>query len=407
MEDSRRHDWVLVGRETAYGSIVTGVPAGTRFAAEFAACSYKCETIDMKPRITRLISSPSPSLKAAVLALLGASLLSVDVEAAMALAPQAKKQTAKGTVTVKSTFQKLDADKDGTVTLKEASRWKIPTAAFRRHDIDQSKGLSADEFVVLYKDLLVQAGRPVASDLAAEVARIQARRRVKATKKVQEKAPAEAPAVTPQKAVSATPQKVALKAPQKGAPQKGRPESQPKSQPKNPSVAPARTPVAGSQAASSGVADAASPEETEKRVQEARTKAAADSAEARTKAARVKAAESAEARTKAARIKAAESAEARTKAARLKAEAQAEARIREARIERAMSSAEARTKAAREKAAAEARQNAAREKAAKDKKGTPPVQKPVPVPGKSKAKEEAREGSKRDRSTVSRRSTSR
>jgi hypothetical protein len=54
-----------------------------------------------------------------------------------------------------------------------------PAADFAREDFDADVRLSRDEFVLYYRHLLVSAGRPLAHDLDAEAARIQALRRVK------------------------------------------------------------------------------------------------------------------------------------------------------------------------------------------------------------------------------------
>lgn len=110
-------------------------------------------------------------------------------------------EKAKSVATVKATFEKLDSNKNGSVSAAEAKAWKVPAAVFKRHDVDGTKSLDPDEFVVLYKHLLVQAGRPVAADLASEVARIQARRRVKerrAAEKAKGKASKKKPTAKPQ-----------------------------------------------------------------------------------------------------------------------------------------------------------------------------------------------------------------
>ncbi|MGK0482055.1 MAG: hypothetical protein ACJAQ3_002034, partial [Planctomycetota bacterium] len=88
-----------------------------------------------------------------------------------------------GVAVIKSTFQKLDGDKNGSVTAAESRKGKISGELFGLYDFDKSQTLSADEFVVLYKDLLVKNNRPVDKGVVSEVARIQARRRALAKEK--------------------------------------------------------------------------------------------------------------------------------------------------------------------------------------------------------------------------------
>ncbi|MEE2939749.1 MAG: hypothetical protein VX460_05140, partial [Planctomycetota bacterium] len=79
--------------------------------------------------------------------------------------------------TVRSIFQRLDADRDGRVTAAEARNAKVNDALFRLHDVDASQGLDRDEFTLLYRDLLTRARRAVPADLQSEVSLIQLRRR--------------------------------------------------------------------------------------------------------------------------------------------------------------------------------------------------------------------------------------
>ena len=80
---------------------------------------------------------------------------------------------------VRATFAKADVDRSGYLEPGEAKRASIPTAHFALQDNDRDLRLSSEEFVTYYRQLLIAAGRPVASDLDSEAAKIQAARRVK------------------------------------------------------------------------------------------------------------------------------------------------------------------------------------------------------------------------------------
>ncbi|MEM8710601.1 MAG: hypothetical protein AAGG01_06590 [Planctomycetota bacterium] len=328
-------------------------------------------------------SPPLPSKLAQRVAVPAASTILMAL--AMALVPSAAAapaQGAKDVEVVRKTFQRLDANGDGKVTSKEAARGKISSKVFAAHDDDGSAALSTDEFLVLYNDLLVQAKRPVPKDLSDEVIRIQARRRAIAESKSAKSKGAAKPGAT----ATAASDKPAGKG--AGTPA-GRPSLVPtslapvQSQPVKPqpvtakpvtaqpvktqqaapkSVVPVKAPSAdatgSAQPAKSAAGSTATPEETAKRIEEARRKQA-DLDEIRIREARIKAADSAEARTRAAREK--------------EAQAQAEARIRAAREQQARDSAKARTIAARKKAALEAE--------ASGKDGSPEQAKAERVPG--------------------------
>ena len=129
----------------------------------------------MKERSSSRSSRPLALLCAA--ALLGAA----PAASAAAQAPGGKGGVPKGQRstldTVRSIFQRLDADRDGRVTAAEARNAKVNDTLFKVHDVDASQGLDRDEFTLLYRDLLTRARRAVPADLQSEVSRIQLRRR--------------------------------------------------------------------------------------------------------------------------------------------------------------------------------------------------------------------------------------
>lgn len=129
----------------------------------------------MKDRLSPRLSSPLVLLCAA--ALLGAAPAAnaaVQASGGKGGTPGAQRSTLD---TVRSIFQRLDADRDGRVTAVEARNAKVSVALFNVHDVDASQGLDRDEFTLLYRDLLTKARRAVPADLQSEVSRIQARRR--------------------------------------------------------------------------------------------------------------------------------------------------------------------------------------------------------------------------------------
>ena len=77
----------------------------------------------------------------------------------------------------KRTFTKLDANKDGKLSLTEAGRTGVPAKAFNAQDADADKHLSQSEFILLYRELLASSGYPIASDLDQAAKGIQADRR--------------------------------------------------------------------------------------------------------------------------------------------------------------------------------------------------------------------------------------
>ncbi len=119
-------------------------------------------------------STRTPRSSTLALALALAGVLSA-AEAAPA-APAQEKRTATLEL-AKRTFKKLDANKDGKVSLAEAGRTGVPTKAFNAQDADGDKLLSESEFILLYRELLASGGYPIASDLEQAVKGIQADRK--------------------------------------------------------------------------------------------------------------------------------------------------------------------------------------------------------------------------------------
>ena len=78
------------------------------------------------------------------------------------------------------TFRKLDANKDGKVSLTEARRGGLTAAAFNSQDADADQHLSQEEFTLLYRALLSGRGYPIAADLDRAVTDIQAARKKQA-----------------------------------------------------------------------------------------------------------------------------------------------------------------------------------------------------------------------------------
>ena len=198
----------------------------------------------MKERSSSRSSRPLALLCAA--ALLGAApaaSAAVQASGGKGGVPQGQRSTLD---TVRSIFQRLDADRDGRVTAAEARNAKVNDALFKVHDVDASQGLDRDEFTLLYRDLLTRARRAVPADLQSEVSRIQLRRRAaEDAKRKKEQADAEkgkAGAGTPTpkpataKPVGAGPAAAPVKA--KPAPVAGQPAPAPRTPASAPSSAP-------------------------------------------------------------------------------------------------------------------------------------------------------------------------
>ncbi|MDP6540168.1 MAG: hypothetical protein QF410_11540 [Planctomycetota bacterium] len=77
----------------------------------------------------------------------------------------------------RGTFAAADTNKDGVLDAREVSRASIPRDAFAKYDHDGDRNLSSDEFLLYYRQLLLDARRPAGAELDREAARIQALRK--------------------------------------------------------------------------------------------------------------------------------------------------------------------------------------------------------------------------------------
>jgi len=73
-----------------------------------------------------------------------------------------------------------DLDRDGRISVEEAAAMPVSEAVFKGKDENQDGFWSRDEFIVFYRHQLIVGGQPVGDDLEAEVARLQALKRVRA-----------------------------------------------------------------------------------------------------------------------------------------------------------------------------------------------------------------------------------
>ena len=92
-------------------------------------------------------------------------------------APAAQEKRTATLELAKRTFKKLDANKDGNVSLAEAGRTGVPAKDFNAQDADADKLLSESEFILLYRELLASGGYPIAPDLEQAVTGIKADRK--------------------------------------------------------------------------------------------------------------------------------------------------------------------------------------------------------------------------------------
>lgn len=76
-------------------------------------------------------------------------------------------------------FSAADADHDGKISAEEARAIPVSAADLARDDLEGDGSWSRDEFTLHYRRRLVAGGQAVGSDLDAEVARIQALKRVR------------------------------------------------------------------------------------------------------------------------------------------------------------------------------------------------------------------------------------
>lgn len=95
---------------------------------------------------------------------------------AQAPAPSARAATHTLSSTRK-VFSDTDADKDGVISEREATAVGVSKVQFGAFDADGDAKITADEFVVGYRQLVAEAGHAAAPDLEAEATRLQSLRR--------------------------------------------------------------------------------------------------------------------------------------------------------------------------------------------------------------------------------------
>jgi EF hand len=79
-----------------------------------------------------------------------------------------------------SSFSTADADHDGRISLEEARAIPVSAESFRAEDENGDGFWSRDEFLVFYHRQLSASGQRADADLEAEIARLQALKRVRA-----------------------------------------------------------------------------------------------------------------------------------------------------------------------------------------------------------------------------------
>jgi len=93
---------------------------------------------------------------------------------------QGQRRTSPHLSRAENTFRVADADRSGLLEAAELARAQISAESVRTWDADGDGRLSRDEFVVLYRYLLVQSGQVPGSGLEAEAQRIEGARAVEA-----------------------------------------------------------------------------------------------------------------------------------------------------------------------------------------------------------------------------------
>lgn len=78
-------------------------------------------------------------------------------------------------------FARTDGDKDGVITAREATAVGVQPRQFSAFDENGDGRITADEFVVGYRELVAEAGQTASPDLDAEATRIRAERRAHAS----------------------------------------------------------------------------------------------------------------------------------------------------------------------------------------------------------------------------------
>lgn len=101
------------------------------------------------------------------------------VTSALWLCPTAAAGTDPAMCTMRAVFAGLDKDASGTINLTEASGSGLDPKTFGAFDHDGGGSIDRDEFTLLYRRLLIDAGRKVPKSIADEAARVCARRRLR------------------------------------------------------------------------------------------------------------------------------------------------------------------------------------------------------------------------------------
>jgi hypothetical protein len=78
-----------------------------------------------------------------------------------------------------ASFAAADADHDGKISPEEARAIPVSPAVFAAEDENSDGSWSRDEFLLFYRHQLIAGGQPTGADLEAEIARLQALKRVR------------------------------------------------------------------------------------------------------------------------------------------------------------------------------------------------------------------------------------
>lgn len=128
------------------------------------------------PAGTRPPSDPTtmnPHLVAACLAIALALPSTARAEGTQGGAPSNSLSRVQGVFTI------TDADRDGKISAAEGRAIPVPPEELAQEDLDGDGAWSRDEFTLYYRARLIAGGQSVGADLDAEVARIQALKRVR------------------------------------------------------------------------------------------------------------------------------------------------------------------------------------------------------------------------------------
>jgi hypothetical protein len=78
-----------------------------------------------------------------------------------------------------ASFAAADVDHDGKISSEEARAIPVSAAVFAAEDENGDGSWSRDEFLLFYRRQLIAGGQPAGADLEAEIARVQALKRVR------------------------------------------------------------------------------------------------------------------------------------------------------------------------------------------------------------------------------------